>query len=171
MILRSMIKDSMSPLHEDFYESIFHRDAEVNRLVFLVKRVIKSALAGNNSAKKMGKGNLELLKDWNVVSLLESVGDEIKRIARHFKQIDEKSLKELTAINIELGEKYLELMKSYHTKNPLIAYSVELSHKKRIEALESIEEKTKDHATTKLIGHMKILEAHLKNVARTVMMV
>jgi len=168
IIIRSMIKDATSSIHEDFYESIFHRDADVNRLVFLVKRVIKSAFTDQNIAKKLGRSNLELLKDWNVVSLLESVGDEIKRIAREFKQATGKQVKELKKINDELGMQYFLLMKAYHTKKLETAYDVELGHDKRIEALEQIEKKTKDYSTGKLINHMKTLEANLKNMARAI---
>ncbi|MBW2973723.1 hypothetical protein KY346_04985 [Candidatus Woesearchaeota archaeon] len=166
IIIRSMIKDSMSSLHEDFYDSIFHRDIDINRLVFLVKRVIKSAFSDQHTAKKLGRSSLELLKDWNVVSLLESIGDEIKRIAREFKYANAKYIKELKKMNNALGEHYFALMKAYHTKKPEAAYTVELGHKKRIEMLEKLEKKTKE---TKLINHMKTLEANLKNMARGIM--
>lgn len=168
LIIRSMVKDSMSALHEDFYESIFHRDVDINRLVFLIKRVIKSAFADQNIAKKLGRSSLELLKDWNIVSLLESIGDEIKRIAREFKFAEQKHMKELRKINTDLGEQYLILMKAYHTNNKQIAYDVELGHDNRVEMLVRIEKKTQDYATGKLINHMKTLEAHLKNMARAV---
>jgi phosphate uptake regulator len=168
IIIRSMIKDSMSPLHEDFYESIFHRDVDINRLVFLVKRVIKSAFSDQNIARKLGRSNLELLKDWNIVSLLESIGDEIKRVAREFKVVKTKHLKELMKFNKELGEQYFALMKSYHTKNLDAAYKAELSHKKKVEQLEKFDKKSHDHVTSKLINHMKILDAHLKNMARAI---
>ena len=90
LIVRSMLQDSTAPVHEDFHESILHRDQDVNRMVFLVKRLIRQALEQPAVAKKLVKSNKDLLRDWELVSHLESAGDEVKRASRFFKSLDVK---------------------------------------------------------------------------------
>ncbi len=170
IIIRSMIKDSMAGLHEDYLESIFHRDLDVNRLVFLIKRVIKLAIEEPSIAKKLNRNNRELLKDWNIVVLLESVGDEIKRISRFLRlNSKNKNIEEILAITSSLGKTYFEIMKSYHTKKIEAAYNFELTHQNRMAMINQLEQKVKDYQNIRLIYHLKSLASHLKNMSRTLL--
>ena len=161
IVIRSMIKDSTAGLHEDYYESIFHRDKDVNRLVLLLKRVIKLALEEPYVAEKLKRSNKELLKDWNIVSILESVGDEVKRISRLYRKAD-KHKNKIKEINSILGQKYFDLMKAYHKNNIAAARKINLEHKQRMRMIDEAQ------LDTNLVYHLRSLNSHLKNMARTV---
>ncbi len=167
IIIRSMFQDLL--LGEAKYiDSIAQRDKDVNRLVFLLKRVIRLAFKDHEIAKNLGRKNNELLRDWSMVILLESVGDEVKRISRFWKEADAKSrpFKNLMMINFELNRIYLELMKAYHTDDKKLALDVELSHKKRIEEIDKLMKNLVSYANAKVTFHIKSLASHLKNMAR-----
>lgn len=161
IIVRSMIKDSTAGLHEDYYESIFHRDKDVNKLVLMLKRVIKLALDEPYVASKMKKGNKELLRDWNIVCLLESVGDEVKRVSRIFRKM-EKGKNKIKEANKILGEKYFEIMRAYHKKDLKLAMKINLGHSERMKMIDELK------AEGNLLYHLKSLNSCLKNMSRVV---
>ncbi|MCK4589709.1 MAG: phosphate uptake regulator PhoU [Nanoarchaeota archaeon] len=161
IIIRSMIKDSTSNLHEDYYESIFQRDNEINKLTLLLKRVIKLALEEPHVAEKLKRKNKELLKDWNIISLLESIGDEVKRISRLYGKLN-KNKNKVKEINSMLGDKYFQLMKAYHKNNIPTARKINLEHQDRMKQIDDL---NLDH---NLSYHLKNLNSCLKNMARTV---
>ncbi len=171
LILRSMLQDASACVHEDYYESIFHRDVDVNRLVFLLKRVINMALDNNQIAKKLGRTPRQLVLDMQMAYILEGIGDEIKRISRFMKTIEPKNkvFKRFVEVNDDLQKRYLEAMKAYHMNNPEIAFSVEDGHKKRMEAIDEISKLTTSHTAHRCLYHMKNLNSMIKNVARTVL--
>jgi len=161
IIVRSMIKDSTAGLHEDYYESIFHRDKDVNKLVLMLKRVIKLALDEPYVASKLGRGNKELLRDWNIVCLLESVGDEVKRISRIFRKMV-KGKNKVKEINTLLGEKYFEIMKAFHKNDFKLAMKVNLEHSERMKMIDEL------GIEGNLLYHLKSFNSCLKNMSRVV---
>lgn len=167
IIIRSMFQDLL--LGEAKYiDSITQRDKDVNRLVFLLKRVIRLAFTDHEIAKSLGRKNKDLLRDWSMVILLESVGDEVKRISRFWKEADpkDKPFKNLMMINFELNRIYLELMKAYHTDDKKLALDVELGHKKRIEEIDKLMKSLISYPNAKVTFHIKSLASQLKNMAR-----
>ena len=84
-ITRSMILDSIDSIEKDHYESIFERDMDVNRLVFLAYRVIRGAMINPKMAKYMIMGNNELMFSREIISEIEKISDHTKRIARRLR--------------------------------------------------------------------------------------
>ena len=171
LILRSMLQDSTAYVHEDYYESIFHRDVDVNRLVFLVKRVINMALENNQVAKKLQRTPRQLVTDMQMAAVLESIGDEIKRISRFIKAIDpsHKAFKKFVAMSEELHQRYLDAMKAYHTNNENLAFDVHMTHKDRMERIDELSKLTTSHNAHRCLYHMKGLNSHIKNIVRLVL--
>ncbi len=171
LIVRSMLQDASSYVHEDYYESIFHRDIDVNRLVFLVKRVINSALENHQIARKLERNPKQLVLDLQMARILEAIGDEVKRISRFMKALDpkHKSFKRFAQMNDELHKKYLEAMKAYHTNNEILAFDVESGHKTRMEHIDELTKVSTAHAAHRCLYHMKNLNSQIKEIARTVL--
>ncbi len=167
IIIRSMFQDLLLG-DSKYMESILQRDRDVNRLVFLIKRVIKLAFKDHEISRLLARTNKDLLRDWNMVFLLESIGDEVKRISRFVGNADmtNKNVKSLFNINRTLNKAYLDLMRSYHTKDKKLAYDVEVTHTSRIKDIDAIAKNIKIYETSLLAYHTKGLESHLKNMAR-----
>lgn len=172
LIIRSMMQDATACVHEDFHESILHRDQAVNRMVFLVKRLIRSALEQPSMAKKLGKANKDLLRDWELASHLESVGDAVKRASRFLKSVDikHKRHKDLKVAFTGLHEKYLEVMRAYHTGNKDLALQVDDEHKARMEAIDRLGRGETDQSIVRLVYHMKGLSSGIKDIARAIVL-
>ncbi len=165
LTIRSMFNDSLACVHEDFYESIFHRDLDVNRLVLLTKRVIKTALLDPRIALKLKKNNAELLRDWDVAGELEAIADEIKRTSRYLKGLNTKNKTQYQTMQRQLMAKYLEVMKAYHTNTPGPAFNAHVSHK---EQMEEIDKLPNGADAQRLNYHTKGLASHIKDLARAV---
>ena len=127
VIIRAMIEDCETMFTEDNYENIYHRDNDVNRLSFLIFRVIEFGL--NNPSFMYKKHNLtsqNLLNLWWFIFNLETVGDEVKRIARYMLQVklDKKQQERFLKILREAKNGYLQMMKSFHSNDENLAHSV-----------------------------------------------
>lgn len=170
IIIRSMIEDNTSSPHEDFNESINQRDFDVNRLVLLTKRVLRSAVVDAHVAKSLALQNIDLFKYWQVIDALEMAADEVKRISRSFREVEimKQNNKELEKMNKELREAYLKVMKAYHTKDFSLGYSLELDTKNRMQTLRSMLRKNSHNSVMRLIFHMRCFNGVLREMGRTV---
>ncbi len=169
LIVRGMIDDLIKSIDEDQYESIFQRDIEVNRLVYLTKRAIRFAADNRKIREKFQKRVIDLIKDWKIIGYLEALGDNTKRIARALTEVKltSKCKKNLESLILLLKSRYLDVMKSYHTKDLNIALRIELESKKR---LNIIEEFGKKNLISYGITHnLKSMASSIKHIARAVM--
>lgn len=138
LIIRSMLEDLIIAVEkkecEKITDALFQRDADVNRLYFLVRRVTTAALEDPRIAKLFETDTLELVADWEVVLELEKIGDTLKRICRCMVHSQtKKQTDDLLKILQELKQKYLEIMKAYYFKENKVAYQLEDECKHLIE--------------------------------------
>lgn len=168
IIIRSMIEDSTNAPHVDFNESINERDFDVNRLVLLTKRVLRSAVVDAHVAKSLALQNIDLFKYWQMIDALEMAADEVKRISRSFREVElmKQNNKELEKMNKDLREAYLKVMKAYHTKDLGLGYSIELDSKNRMQALRTMLRKNSHNSTMRLIFHMRCFNGVLRDLGR-----
>ncbi len=141
VILRSMIDDCEQMFTEDNYENISHRDHDVNRLTFLIFRVVEFGL--NNSSFTYKKYNLsshDLLNLWWFVFNMEAIGDEVKRIARYMNNVklDKKEQEKFLKLLNETKGAYLKMMKAFHNKDIEMAHTVLESKEEIIKECENI---------------------------------
>ena len=120
VITRSMFEDCMKMFEEDNYESIEMRDNDVNKLTFLMFRIIKYGLEDYTyMMKKLNLSAVELLGLWWLVFDLESAADELKRISRYMKivKLDKKKEEEFLELLKRVKVNYLAMMKAYYDPN------------------------------------------------------
>lgn len=127
IIVRAMLDDCKLMFKEDVYDSIYHRDNDVNKLSFLIYRTIRYGMEYSSSAFIKNKFTQnELLSFWWITYNLEAIGDNAKRIARDIKNIKEqKAIKDdfLKLFN-SMENNYLEMMKSFYKKDPSLAHQI-----------------------------------------------
>ncbi len=128
MILRGMLDDSIDCIYEDNYESVFQRDLDVNRLVFLSQRILRASFDNtclNMKEKQMDSFKIILL--FELCIHLERIGDQTKRIARHTRKLksSKKTKEQLHEIYKKARQLYLETMKSFYTDNKELAFGVD----------------------------------------------
>ena len=172
VIVRAMIEDCEKMFQEDNYENIAHRDHDVNRMTFLVFRIVEFGL--NNASFMHKKHNLssqDLLHLWWFVFNLEAIADEVKRVSRYMKQIklDKKQREQFLKILQETKESYLKVMKAFHTNDVELAHSVLESKATVIKACEEfyIENRKIDYSGL-LCEKIKSLITSVHNLGRVV---
>ena len=168
VILRSMIEDVNK--NESDHENIRERDKDVNKLTFLIKRVIKAAIMDSELAKTLNVTNLELLRDHKIVSYLERIGDRVKRIATLTTYLEEKNKALMTMKELfsEFSKSYLSVMKSYHTLNIELAYTVEMNNKELMNKCIELGRELNDPNAREMIYNFKGMSNAIRNVARNI---
>jgi len=191
IITRSMIEDTMKCMdNECDYETVHQRDSDVNRLHFLAYRVIRDALTNPRIREAMGKDNWALQSDKSVVMRIEKIADRQKRVARYLQntRLDKQQLKKLKELYTTIQQVYQDVMKAYYTNDIELAYSIELSHKKRLEdydhfleehthcelAIKGTKKQKCDYriacaATALIMENLKAMATSIKYIARTIM--
>lgn len=169
VIARSMLIDSIDCLHEDKFESVYHRDHDVNRLTYLAFRVIKSSLSDPSLAKRFELTNPELLDAWVLVLNLEKIADGTKRVARLINEmrLNNKRKAEFKKLYENINNKYLLAMKSYHTINVKLAFDLLSSNKECIKSLDKFAEGG-DAVLCTAIDMMKGMRNCIKEISKLV---
>ncbi len=127
VIIRAMIEDCEKMFTEDDYESISHRDNDINRLTFLIFRLVEFGL--NNSSFVYKKQNLtshKLLTYWWGVFHLESIGDDVKRVARHMRvtPLDAKQKERFLKLLANAKDTYLRVLKGLYAEDVELVHAV-----------------------------------------------
>ena len=104
----SMHKDALSALIEDdvsLAKGVVERDDEVDRLFFLIVRILRTAVLNPRLSEKMNLSPIECLDYRLVASHIESIGDNSNEIARNVIEFAGTSLpKEVMQLLRQLGE-------------------------------------------------------------------
>lgn len=169
LLIRGMIDDLIKSINEDQYESIFQRDVEVNRLVYLTKRLIRFACDNEKIREKFQKKIIDLIMAWKIIGYLEAIGDNTKRTARTLTKVrlKEKSKKELESLIVMVEKRYIDVMKAYHTKDLNLAMGLELEAKKRLALIEVFQ--VKNPNCYDIAYNLKSMASSIKHIARAVM--
>ena len=175
LLVRGMMEDSISHLDKThcikcgMCESIDQRDGDVNRMHYLARRVIKSALSDPRLARFFNISNVNLLASYVIISSLEKVGDQIKRVTRCYKSftISKKAIKELQEIYQKLFEEYKRVMKAYYKKEILVSYQIEIDKSLVIE-VDKFLQKHSEASTSRAIEYLKEIENNIRHIAREI---
>lgn len=157
IISRSMLSDCQKVFKEDgeeSYQSIHHRDEDINKFRLLVYRIVWNGLENPATALKNYKlTQQDLFNYWWLSFSIEQVGDCVKRIARYMKDIElsPKSQQEFTRLLGKIEEDYLGALKAYNTHNVEIAHEV-AGH--RGELVTACEDFFAQHKDTPLMGYL-----------------
>ena len=185
IITRAMIEDSILCFRgQCTYESIHHRDVDVNRLYYLGYRVIKHAMKNPRVAKALGLEPWQMHSDTIMIARLEKIADSQKRIARYLctVDLDRTTLPQLESIHTSISAAYNEVMKSFYNQDNQIAFKIEMTHKDKVSTCDNFLEnytntygtlKKKTHsnlvAVAKIIENLKATSAEIRNIARIVL--
>ena len=172
IITRSMIEDSIEGIvtKENKYEILNDKDTDVNRLSFMLFRVIKSSLKDSLLASKLNMDNLELLDNWLLVVNIEKIADEAKRISRflrnHSLKVDER--KELIKLYNKVKDNYYNAITAYYNNNKKLAKEVYFSHDILIEECNKYFNKYNKGVLGSVVEKLKGFVVHTKEISRIV---
>jgi len=140
IIVRTMLQDCLSTATgKDLSESVSVRDDDVNRLYFLLVRLLKSALSNNAMATQLELAPNAILGNWMLIHHLEQFADEVKQVCSQCAKLDGKQRKNVTALVAALNQDYLDVMKAAHAKDKKLADEVARRRAERQEASASLD--------------------------------
>jgi phosphate uptake regulator len=189
-ITRAMLTDTLECFEGvDHADSLAHIDEEVNRLHFLIYRVIRGGLADIRIANSLSSNPLKLHSDHTVTLGIERIADNAKRICRYVNEtkLDKKWSVELRGIFSTIIQAYADVMKAFYTNDERIALEIEHRVSANLDACDNFFQRhnhrdlkysngknqgvcgfrTACGATTKIIENMKQMLFGVKYIART----
>lgn len=160
MIVRSMIQDASTEKPE-IDESIRFRDDDVNRIYFLLFRLLKSALKNQKIAEKFRLSNEKLLSTWYLAVNIENVADCCKNISGLLKKAKKEESTSASSTLKELEKNYAEVMKAYYNKDKNTADNIA---KQRMTLLKQIDKLPQQYSES-----FKLMTTIVGNISRIVL--
>jgi phosphate uptake regulator len=125
MIIRSMMQDLADIRNKKLSENIHFRDFDVNKLYFLIFRLVKGALNDPLLASHFEIDNTRALGIWYLTVNLENISDCFKNISVNLNELGESfNFGELGDIYGDIRQSYLDIMRAYHKKDKDMAHKV-----------------------------------------------
>jgi len=164
-IVRAMILDSRKSFDEDNTQNISLRDKDINRIVFLITRIIKEGLKNNRLRNTMNKSPLDLHYDWRLAKQIELIANDTKRISKVISELGkiEPGLKKrIDDIYAEIEDLYKEVMKATYKKD--VPAAIKQAVRKN-ELMKKCGELTEKHPKSK---GMPVLVEKFRNMVKNI---
>jgi len=118
MMVRSMLEDGIG---EEVIENAHLRDEDINRLFFLLYRVLRRTLDDPLLRERLKLGRGKLLSTWAMIHYLEQLGDASTRILHLLPAIKGKQRELALELARDVQTYYLDVIKAYHTHDASLA--------------------------------------------------
>lgn len=171
VMVKVMLGDVDVSFSKNMYDKLSQMDRSVNKLKYLVFRVIRKGMKDPGVLKSLRVENCtELLDYWLVAERLEGIADDTRRIARFlkigdFKEQEADELKKLFQIT---KDEYFRLMKSLYTRDVGVAHEIASAVDERLVKWDEIFNKNDKKVAGPLIERFKAIEGQVREVARVI---
>ncbi|MBD3304236.1 hypothetical protein GF343_03755 [Candidatus Woesearchaeota archaeon] len=171
MIVRTMLKDISEGVEDKKfnYETIVFRDYDVNRLYFLLSRLLKSAVTDSQLAEDLHIEKTQILPSWYLSMNLENLADCVKHMCTTAGKINKKELSKIKPILAELDAQYTKVMKALHSDDKKLADEVARQRVALVKRCTSLITKNTAAETVELAENIKTGTTLISNIARTVL--
>ncbi len=170
LITRTMMKEAQQVFTEDNYESLNERDHDVNRLYFLLYRVVLYNLQNSLKALRNFKlSSLDLLRMHFIGFYIEAIADEVRRTVRHARSLKLPSQKQayIQQYLVKMYEYYVSTMKAAYNKDSELAFKLaEMKHgfDKELDGLE--EDVPKVAGLNRVLTRLQRMTSLIHNLGR-----
>ena len=163
-IVMSMFEDVREIISGNFSKINYtiERDDEVNKISNLLIRVLKKAI-NPNDRKILDIEMDEVFYYWEIITSIEEIADQLKRMIR---PLSSKLENELIILYDEVYENYKKVMKANFTKDLEFAISLMNTRKPFSEKCEQCASKL-DFNSSLIIEKIKLINNHSGNIARS----
>ena len=152
MLLRTMFQDLPSP---ENHSLIVERDNDVNRLYFLLTRLLKSVVTNPGMSEELGVSLPSAFSTWYLTINLENLADCFTQLIA-----SKPSLKRLEPVIATVEEQYLMAMKSYYQQDKIMAEKVAQQRQGVFEKIQK--------CPPGIAENLKYMITLINNIARTV---
>ncbi len=166
-ITRSMMLDTLQCLNgEDLHEVIYARDKEVNRLCYLIFKLLKASFIDIKIAKSLDLSNIEMLAYWEANIHCEKIADETKRISRLIHQSKRFDKRQLKVLISDVIKQYNDCMTAFYKRDKDLSDQVALRRQDLSRACDAFSEKNKGVAASEIAGKLKGILSRSSDVSR-----
>ena len=167
---RSMLEDARLTIGKNNYKALIDKDQSVNKLCFLLFKVIRTVIKDPSIAKSFKLDGIELFDYWLLTDNLEHLADETKRVARFVSKMNlsEEAKKDLRKIFMDIEDSYLEVMKAFYQKDRELAYDVSSKKTIIIKECDTFLEKHSGPLVGNLVEKLKSMNNSVKKISRIV---
>lgn len=170
MMIRTMFEDLAASTQSktQLQESLELRDEDINRLYFLLVRLLKSSMVEQTIAKQLELQNKDILSYWQIVHDLENIADRIKQATEIIAKNSTAQLKQVLELYKKIQNAYENVMKAHYQKDKSAA---DLVAQKRIEIDEcasTLISSQKKQFEIRLAENANSINTHVVNLARQV---
>ena len=166
-IIRSMILDSKEVYSDaSLVNAIHDRDEEVNRLTFMVSKILKSAYNDKSILSALHFEEMDILRYWELNGSLEKIGDRIKNIAEiaiSLKQAQRKCFLELFS---HIESLFKEAMKSFYEKSSELSDEVSVKRKKLLAEIKNYINESNSALCSQIAVNAYNMTAHINDISR-----
>lgn len=168
IIIRSMVEDIVSSFeNKHSHESISFRDQDINRLYFLLFRILRSALNDSKISSIYNLTNSQVLSYWYLIINLESIADNIKKISEVLTDIKHE-IKDSKKVFTDMNSDYLEAMKALYNKDYNLAQEVASKRASRIKECTEQYRKSNKAEIAEVMINLREIEDCICNISRIV---
>ena len=116
IITRAMITDSKQIFEPEMEQNIRHRDSDVNRMKYLVLKVLRRALKSSSVAKTIKMHPLQIHNTMWIANCIEMIADQSKRIASVLSKIKPNAVlkKDIANLYSSIEAFYVDSIKAYY---------------------------------------------------------
>ena len=163
-----MVEDIINSFeNKHSHESISFRDQDINRLYFLLFRILRSALRDSNISLAYNLTNNQVLSYWYLIINLESIADNIKKISELLNFV-KQDIKDSKKVFVDMNSDYLEAMKSLYNKDSNLAHSVASKRDLRIKQCTEQYRKSNKAEIAEVMINLREIEDCICNISRIV---
>ncbi len=172
VVTRAMLREACESFTEETYVNLNERDADVNRLYFLLHRAVLYNLENTMAALKNFQLTPPDLLNYKLLGFyMEGTADEVRRIARYTWQIklNTKEEKELHKFLQKVEDYYLAVMKVMYSRDTNKAFELAGWKKTLNNELDEIAIRNKNSENyTLAIYRIRRLLSYIHNIVKTV---
>ena len=167
---RSMLEDARLTIGKNNYKALIEKDQSINKLCFLLFKVIRAVIKEPSITKSFKLEGIELFDYWLLTDNLEHLADETKRAARFVAKMNlsEEAKKDLKKIFVDIETSYLEVMKAFYQDDKKLAYDVSSKKGIILEECETFLEKHPGYLIGNLIEKLKSMNNSVKRISKIV---
>lgn len=167
MIARTMLEDTTAVIDgKEVHESIIFRDFDINKLYFLITRLLRSATKSNAMAETICIKKEDILHVWYLSINLENLADDVKRICELMKEIDKKYLIPAAKVIHKISKNYADAMKAYHNSDKELADTVARQRTELVNDCAALITKSSPAEHVELVENLKAISTIISNIAR-----
>ncbi len=167
-IIRSMIIDCKDIKNDELAENIIARDKEVNKLSFVVFKILKTAYLNKTLLATIGISELDILRYYQTNLHLEKIGDRVKYIASLILKLPGENRKSFIRLLTDIETYYKEAMKVWYHGSPDMAEGIAKEKEAVDVAINAFLEKATSPVNAQLAIHIFEIAHNVNDITRSV---